>query len=102
MPGVSMTTGSGGALNATDAEPIQSSPRRIFGPLKKEVVKGIAACKTASACWTEVDLFTWGTNVGQLGYDSSAQPTQILPRKVTSIAQPVVDVALTVCLHSCR
>ena len=130
-------SGAGTGLGATvvctnpESEPIQSTPRRIFGPLKKEVVKGVTACKTASACWTDVDLFTWGTNTGQLGqfishigflcivflfslsalltlyklrfdlallgYDSSAQPVQILPRKVTGVTQPVVDVALSVC-----
>ena len=77
-------------------EPIQAVPRRISGPLKKEVVCGVAACKTASACWTSEELFTWGTNSGQLGYDKNAQPVQILPRKVTQLAQPVIDVAITV------
>lgn len=79
-------------------EPIQAVPRRIYGPLKKEIVRGVAACKTASACWTDEELFTWGTNSGQLGYDKNAQPVQILPRKVTPLTQPVIDVAITVCL----
>lgn len=48
-------------------EPIQASPRKIFGPLKKEVVKGVAASKQSSACWTATEVFTWGTNNGQLG-----------------------------------
>lgn len=46
---------------------VQLAPRRILGALKKERVIGIAACKSASACWTDKDLFTWGTNSGQLG-----------------------------------
>lgn len=50
-------------------EPIQAVPRRVLGPLKKEIVVGISASKIASACWTlnEGDAFTWGTNNGQLG-----------------------------------
>lgn len=48
-------------------EPIQVTARKVLGPLRKEVVRGIAASKGASACWTAVDVFTWGTNNGQLG-----------------------------------
>ncbi|KIY50975.1 hypothetical protein FISHEDRAFT_38071 [Fistulina hepatica ATCC 64428] len=75
-------------------EPMQVSPRKIQGPLRKEHVEGVAATKTASACWTETDLYTWGTNRGQLGYDKSAQPVQVLPRKVTKVSS-VVDAALS-------
>ncbi len=48
-------------------EPIQATPRKIAGSLKKAYVLGVAACKTASACWTSKEVFTWGTNNGQLG-----------------------------------
>lgn len=48
-------------------DPLQSTPRKITGPLKKEIVKGVAASKRASACWTATEVFTWGTNNGQLG-----------------------------------
>lgn len=48
-------------------EPIQATPRKIPGSLKKAYVLGVAACKTASACWTSKEVFTWGTNNGQLG-----------------------------------
>ena len=48
-------------------EPIQTVPKRIVGPLKREVVVGVAASRNASACWTKETLFTWGTNTGQLG-----------------------------------
>lgn len=83
-------------------EPIQAVPKRILGPLKKEVVVGISASKIASACWTldEGDVFTWGTNNGQLGYDSSSQPVQVLPRKVTGV-QNVTDIAFTDSAMAC-
>lgn len=48
-------------------EPIQAIARKVVGPLKKETVLGVAACKSASACWTRNDVYTWGTNNGQLG-----------------------------------
>lgn len=47
---------------------IQATPKKLYGALKKEVVLGVAACKTASACYTETgEVYTWGTNSGQLG-----------------------------------
>ena len=48
-------------------EPIQSIPKRVVGLLRREVVRGVAASKNASACWTNDAVFTWGTNTGQLG-----------------------------------
>ena len=51
-------------------EPIQYVPKRIVGLLKKENVLGVSASKNASACWTKDTVFTWGTNLGQLGTTS--------------------------------
>ncbi|KAK0206059.1 hypothetical protein DFS33DRAFT_1312033 [Desarmillaria ectypa] len=76
-------------------EHIQLTPKKIVGQLKKEFVRGVAASKTSSACWTATEVFTWGTNNGHLGYDKSAQPVQVLPRKVTKITKPVTSVCLT-------
>ncbi|KAI9440915.1 hypothetical protein H4582DRAFT_1811180 [Lactarius indigo] len=73
---------------------VQNTPRVISGPLKRERVRGIAACKSASACWTDTVLFTWGKNNGQLGYDKSASPIQPIPRIVTKVTRPVISVAL--------
>lgn len=53
--------------NGRHEEPIQSIPKRVVGLLRKEVVRGVAASKNASACWTNDTVFTWGTNTGQLG-----------------------------------
>ncbi|KAK0437714.1 regulator of chromosome condensation 1/beta-lactamase-inhibitor protein II, partial [Desarmillaria tabescens] len=75
--------------------PIQSALKKIVGQLKKEFVRGVAASKTSSACWTVMEVFTWGTNNGQLGYDKSAQPIQVLPRKVTKTTKRVTSVCLT-------
>ncbi|KAH9893273.1 hypothetical protein C8Q73DRAFT_791145 [Cubamyces lactineus] len=76
-------------------EPIQSTPRKIAGGIKNRRVVGVAACKTASVCWTEDEVFTWGTNNGQLGYDRSAHPVQIQPRVVTKVTRPVTSVSMT-------
>ncbi|KAL5492938.1 hypothetical protein ACEPAI_4386 [Sanghuangporus weigelae] len=74
---------------------LQAAPRRIVGPLKKEIAVGVAACRTASACWTRDELFTWGTNSGQLGYDRAGTPVQVVPRRVTQITLAVIDAALS-------
>ncbi|KAH8104396.1 hypothetical protein DFH11DRAFT_1733872 [Phellopilus nigrolimitatus] len=72
-----------------------ATPWRVVGPLKKEFVTRIAACETASAYWTAKELFTWGINNAQLGYETVAAPVQVLPRRVAQIAQPVRNVALS-------
>lgn len=79
-----------------DEDQVQVSPRRIVGPLKKEWVRGVAAGRMSSACWTAESVWTWGTNAGHLGYDKASNPVQVVPRKVTAITQPVIDVAISV------
>jgi alpha-tubulin suppressor-like RCC1 family protein len=77
-------------------EPIQVTPRKILGPLRKDIfVCGVAASKVSSACWTSQEVFTWGTNNGHLGYDKTTAATQVLPRKVAKLEQPVISVTLT-------
>ncbi|CAE6370514.1 unnamed protein product [Rhizoctonia solani] len=81
--------------NADSAEnQVQVSPKRVVGPLRKEIVVGITACKTASVCWTNEDLYSWGTNSGQLGYAKATPGWQVLPRKVATVSK-VIDVALS-------
>ncbi|WWD16076.1 hypothetical protein CI109_100501 [Kwoniella shandongensis] len=81
--------------NSRDDDLVQVSPKRIVGPLKKEMVRGVAASRMASACWTDDAVWTWGTNAGHLGYDKASNPVQIAPRRVTSITQPVIDIAFS-------
>ncbi|KDQ61981.1 hypothetical protein JAAARDRAFT_528626 [Jaapia argillacea MUCL 33604] len=91
----------GGGLGLGGAEQVQSTPRKVFGLLKKEVVKGVAACRSASACWTDGEVFTWGSNSGQLGYDKAAQPVQVLPRKVPKLTNPVEAISLSDTAMAC-
>lgn len=85
-----------------EASLVQSTPRKISAPsLKGKFVVGIAACRSASVCWSRDDVWTWGTNGGQLGYDKSAHPTQALPRKVTKVILPVLQISITVRLTLC-
>lgn len=81
-------------------EHIQATPRKV-GSLRREFVKGVAACKTASGCWTDIEVWTWGTNGGQLGYDKTLAPVQVLPRKVSSIVKPVRAIVMTETLMAC-
>ncbi|KAF9264186.1 hypothetical protein L218DRAFT_926482 [Marasmius fiardii PR-910] len=90
-------------------EQIQLSPRRVYGALKKESAIGIAACKGASACWVKWDgtgegnVYTWGLNGGQLGYDrvGTGSQIQVLPRKVTKITKPVTQIAMMESAMAC-
>ncbi|ETW78515.1 hypothetical protein HETIRDRAFT_324419 [Heterobasidion irregulare TC 32-1] len=82
-------------------DPVQATPRIISGPLKHENVIGIAACKTASACWTDKSVYTWGKNNGQLGYDKSSQPVQVQPRLVTRVTKPVISIVMTDSAMAC-
>ncbi|KAL4061807.1 hypothetical protein J3A83DRAFT_4180677 [Scleroderma citrinum] len=88
--GYVVESGQGGLTN----EPVQTTPRKITH-LKKEFVKGVAACKSAGACWSDDQVWTWGTNGGQLGYSKTATPVQIYPRQVSVITQPVHGIAMT-------
>ncbi|KAL2069881.1 hypothetical protein VTL71DRAFT_14560 [Oculimacula yallundae] len=70
-----------------DEEPICSTPRQIFGPLKRETIIGIAASAFHSVAHTSTSLFTWGKNEGQLGLmdsDSRSLEIQPIPRKVAA------------------
>ncbi|KFY13732.1 hypothetical protein V492_03065 [Pseudogymnoascus sp. VKM F-4246] len=72
---------------ANDEEPINNTPRQIFGPLKKEFVIGVAASAIHSVAHTSTSLYTWGKNEGQLGLmdsDSRSLEAQPIPRKVAA------------------
>ncbi|KAI3320330.1 hypothetical protein HD806DRAFT_538521 [Xylariaceae sp. AK1471] len=70
-----------------DEEPISTTPRQVFGPLKKETILGVAASSIHSVVHTGSSLFCWGKNVGQLGLmdaDSRSLEIQSIPRKVAA------------------
>lgn len=70
-------------------EPLQPTPRQVFGLIKREIVIGCAASRVHTAVFTEDSLFTFGKNDGQLGIlDSSDAQTvevQSTPRKVSAM-----------------
>lgn len=74
---------------------MQSSPRRVVGAIKKEVVLGAAVSRTHTAVFTADTLYSWGTNKGQLGYPAAGTPVQVMPRKVTQVEQPVIQLTAT-------
>ncbi|KAK7991881.1 myosin [Apiospora saccharicola] len=70
-----------------DEESMSTSPRQVFGPLKKEVVLGIAASSIHSVAHTGSSLYCWGKNVGQLALmdaDSRSLEIQQIPGKVAA------------------
>lgn len=93
-----------------DEEPISTVPRQVFGPLKKELVIGVAASSIHSVAHTGASLYCWGKNVGQLALmdaDSRSLEVQQIPRKVAAslFSSPIVmvsaiDKATTVLLQN--
>ncbi|ESZ92510.1 hypothetical protein SBOR_7102 [Sclerotinia borealis F-4128] len=70
-----------------DQEPFCTTPRQIFGPLKRETIAGIAASAIHSVAYTSTSLFCWGKNEGQLGLmdsDSRSLEVQPIPRRVAA------------------
>ncbi|KAK5995064.1 BTB/POZ domain-containing 1-like protein [Cladobotryum mycophilum] len=70
-----------------DEEPMSLIPRQVFGPLKKEIVLGVAASAIHSVAHTGSSLYCWGRNVGQLALmdaDSRSLDVQQTPRKVAA------------------
>lgn len=79
-------------------EPFIATPRQVFGPLKKEVIIGIAASTIHSVAHTGNALFCWGKNVGQLALmdaDSRSLEVQPSPRRVAAslFSAPIVLVS---------
>ncbi|AEO64356.1 uncharacterized protein THITE_2110432 [Thermothielavioides terrestris NRRL 8126] len=93
-----------------DEDPISTVPRQVFGPLKKEVIIGIAASSIHSVAHTGASLYCWGKNVGQLALmdaDSRSLEFQPTPRKVAAslFSSPIVmvtaiDKATTILLQN--
>ena len=92
-----------------DEDPVQDLPRQIFGPLKREVVLGVAASRIHSVAYTSSGLYTWGKNEGQLGLvdsDARSLDVQVVPRRVAAslFQYPVAQIAAidraTICLLS--
>jgi alpha-tubulin suppressor-like RCC1 family protein len=70
-----------------DDDPISTYPRQIFGPLKRELICGIAASRIHSVAHTTSSLYTFGKNEGQLGIvdsDARSLEMQITPRKIAA------------------
>lgn len=79
-------------------EPFIAMPRQVFGPLKKEVIVGIAASTNHSVAHTGTALYCWGKNVGQLALmdaDSRSLEVQSTPRRVAAslLSAPIVQVS---------
>lgn len=65
--------------------PIQSTPRQVFNPFKREVILGAAASAIHSVVFSASGLYTFGKNEGQLGLvdsDARSLEVQVTPRRV--------------------
>ncbi|KAI8935242.1 hypothetical protein NX059_007831 [Plenodomus lindquistii] len=90
-----------------DDDPISTIPRQIFGPLKRDIVTGIAASRIHSVVHTTTSLYTFGKNEGQLGIvdsDARSLEMQVIPRKIAAalFSSPIHSVSAidgaTICL----
>ncbi|TLD32470.1 BTB/POZ-like protein [Venturia nashicola] len=96
--------------SSRNEEPVQTSPRQIFGPLKREAIIGVAASRIHSVAFTATSLYTFGKNEGQLGIvhsESRSLEIQDTPRNVAAsrfsspiVAVSAIDRATTVLLES--
>ncbi|KAL4909175.1 hypothetical protein BDW74DRAFT_187478 [Aspergillus multicolor] len=86
--------------NNKDDVPIQSYPRQIFNPFKKEVILGAAASAIHSVVYSTSGLYTFGKNEGQLGLvdsDARSLEVQTIPRRVGAslLSTPIQSVSVT-------
>ncbi|KAG0370346.1 hypothetical protein BGZ54_006813 [Gamsiella multidivaricata] len=85
-------------------DPIQDSPKRVALNIAKLPIVGAAASKWHTVVHTGSEMFTFGFNYGQLGYERKGD-IQLGPRKVASLPPGLImqvaasDVA-TACLMS--
>lgn len=81
--------------SAGQDEMTQTTAKRVVLPVRGVRIRGVAASKIASVCWSNNEVFTFGTNRGQLGYSKVSAPIQIQPRQVTPITTPVASAAIS-------
>ncbi|EEP76304.1 predicted protein [Uncinocarpus reesii 1704] len=96
--------------NQKDELPIQTTPRQVFNPFKKETIIAAAASAIHSVVYTSTSIYTFGKNEGQLGLidaDARSLEMQVIPRKVGAslFNQPIsmvsaIDRATTVLLEN--
>ncbi|KAF9426912.1 hypothetical protein BGZ94_005812 [Podila epigama] len=89
---------------ANGQDPIQLQPKRIIAPIGKLSIVGAAASRWHTVVHTSTELFTFGFNYGQLGYERKGD-CQVIPRKVASmpsgsILQVAASDSATACLMS--
>ena len=88
-------------------ESIEVTPKQIFGPLKREIIIGVAASRIHSVAHTSDGLYTFGKNEGQLGImDAHARSLELqsVPRRIAAsrFSSPIRSVSAidraTICL----
>ncbi|KAI8920171.1 hypothetical protein DFJ77DRAFT_527493 [Powellomyces hirtus] len=71
-----------------DENPFEPFPREVGGVINKIRILGAAASRHHSAVFSDTGtLYTWGLNVGQLGYQQPDNTIQMHPKKITDFPQ---------------
>lgn len=79
--------GLGAPKSSKPEECVEVTPKQIFGPLKREIIYGVAASRIHSVAHTSDGLYTFGKNEGQLGImDAHARSLELqaIPRRVAA------------------
>ena len=83
--------------NDKKKDPEQTLPGQVNGLNKVSNIRLLAASRIHSVCATDTELYTWGTNYGQMGYISLSDNdvVQVQPRKVSSLSAPIKSITAT-------
>lgn len=84
--------------NARTEDFVQLVPKQLFGPLKKEVIIGVAASRIHSVAYTKTSIYTFGKNEGQLGLvDAHAGTLEFQPTPRSVAASRITGPIQSVC-----
>ncbi|RKP27073.1 regulator of chromosome condensation 1/beta-lactamase-inhibitor protein II, partial [Syncephalis pseudoplumigaleata] len=95
--------GRSGVAHERDKEnPVQLEPKRVLGALRSQRVIGCSASTWHTAVYTRDALYTFGRDMGQLGYETTSE-CQVQPRCVSQLPpqQTIVQVAATEMATTC-
>ena len=97
-------------LEQTNEKLEQYSPRKVAGDIKKTRLLGCSASRIHTVVYNREEIYAWGTNIGQLGFNSTPDASvgatvsessgggvvERIPRKVfLNVSAAIIDVSAT-------
>ncbi|RKP15275.1 hypothetical protein BJ684DRAFT_18394 [Piptocephalis cylindrospora] len=68
-----------------------STPGKVIGALKREIMEGATASATASAVWSRFHIYVFGLDQGHFGMDETAQNGIVLHPRRMALTLPGLD-----------